>query len=594
MHRNCGWRLAAVAAAMAEPAAAWAQTSGKWPVETGHYPLSPLDFGYGPGFYLSLVKIVVFWLVFLLWVKTADWVNQDAQQLKNRPLTWNQLMFGPFIAAVVVAWLLPWFWLGLPIMVAALVLPLGAYVRGRNAKLSTADHVFTREHLRYWAAPRLRRVGIKIAVEPKKKNEPQVQLKAHGGANDREDSANQLKAKQSLGFLPCGDLMWEAIQRRAGAVMLEFTREQVAVRFQIDGVWSDEPPKDRKSGDAMLEVMKTLANLSPAERVAPQRGVFVTQREKTRYQCRVMTQGTKTGERAVVTMDTGSLSKARLPELGMPAAMQEKLKAIVDEKRGFVVVSAPPGGGLTSLVAATASSVDRFMRSVSGIEDVTAQEIVVENVQITTYDPRKQETIATILPAMSRQYPDAYVVGELNDGPSVAMLCDEIAEDRLVIGGIRAKEAPESLLRVLMLKVPMKQFVPVVSAAVNGRLLRRLCETCKEAYPTPPQTAQQLAALGCPAEQLYRPPQPPTDGRKPPPPCRDCQGSGYRGRVGFFELLVVDDNVRSALLNKPQLETVKAAARKAGMKSLQEEGAALVAQGVTSLAELMRALKESG
>ena len=175
----------------------------------------------------------------------------------------------------------------------------------------------------------------------------------------------------------------------------------------------------------------------------------------------------------------------------------------------------------------------------AGIEDLKSQELTVENVPITTYDSGKQETIATVLPKLSRQYPDAYVVAELADGPSVAMLCDEVGEDRLVIGGIRAKEAPESLLRVLMLKVSIKQFVPVISAAINGRLLRRLCEKCKEAYPTPPQTAQQLAALGVPAEQLYRPPQPVVDAKKPPPVCPECQGSGYRGRVGFFELLVV-------------------------------------------------------
>ncbi|HEY5314355.1 MAG TPA: ATPase, T2SS/T4P/T4SS family [Pirellulales bacterium] len=592
MHRTSGLWLAAMAAALADAAPAWAQTSEKWPTGTGHFPTNPLEFHYGPGLYLSIVKIAIFWLVFLAWVRSADWVNRDAQRHKNRPTTWNLVLFWPLIAAAIACWILPWFWLGLPIMVAALVVPLGAYVRDRNAKLLPADHVFSREHLRYWAAGQLRPLGIKIAVEAKKKNEAQVALKAQGGANDREDSANQFKAKQMFGFAFCGDLIWEAIQRRAGAVMLDFSREQVAVRFQIDGVWNDEPPKDRKAGDSILEVMKTLANLNPAERVAPQRGTFTAQREKTKYLCRFSSQGVKTGERAIVSLDTGTLTKARLSELGMSTAMQEKLKAIVDEKRGFVVVSAPPGGGLSTLVAATATAVDRFMRSVSGIEDAGAQELAVENVTMTTFDSSKQETVATVLPALSRQYPDVYIVPELADGPSAAMLCNEIAEDRLIIGGIRAKEAPESLLRVLMLKVPMKQFVPVVTAAVNGRLLRRLCETCKEAYPTPPQTAQQLAAMGSPAEQLYRPPQPPTDGKKPPPVCRDCQGTGYRGRVGIFELLVIDDGVRASLIKQPTLETVKQAARKAGLRSLQEEGAGLVAQGVTSLTELMRALKE--
>jgi type IV pilus assembly protein PilB len=580
-------------AALADAAPAWAQSSDKWPTGTGHFPTNPLEFSYGPGLYLSVLKIAVFWLVFLAWVRTTDWVNRDAQQHKNRATTWNQVMFWPLIAAVVVCWVLPSFWLGLPVMLAALVLPLGVYVSDRNAKLLPADHVFTREHLRYWAAARLRPLGIKIAVEAKKKNEPQVALKAQGGANDREDAANLFKAKQSFGFAVCGDMIWDAIQRRAGAVMLDFSREQVAVRYQIDGVWSDEPAKDRNAGDATLEVMKTLANLNPAERVAPQRGTFIAQREKTKYLCRFSSQGIKTGERAIVNLDTGTLAKARLSELGMSTAMQEKLKALVDQKRGFIVVSTPPGAGLSTLVAATATAVDRFMRSVSGIEDVGAQELTVENVPITTFDSGKQETVATVLPALARQYPDAYVVPELTDGPSAAMLCSEVLEDRLVIGGIRAKEAPESLLRVLMLKVPIKQFMPVVTAAVNGRLLRRLCETCKEAYPTPPQTAQQLAAIGAPAEQLYRPPQPVVDAKKPPPLCSDCQGTGYRGRVGIFELLVVDDGVRASLIKQPtSVEIVRQAARKAGMRSLQEEGAALVAQGITSLNELMRALKE--
>ncbi len=245
------------------------------------------------------------------------------------------------------------------------------------------------------------------------------------------------------------------------------------------------------------------------------------------------------------------------------------------------------------MVNATAAAIDRFMRSVVGIEEVQAQDTKVENVQVTTFDAAAGQSPAAVLPAIIRQYPDAYIVPDMVDAATVGILCGEVAEDRFVVAGIRAKDAAESLLRVLMLKVPLKQFVPVISGAVNQRLVRKLCETCKEAYTPGPQVIQQLTAAGQQVEKLYRPPQPPADKKdKPPPVCPDCKGVGYRGRTGIFELLIVDDNVRAVLLKQPQMEHVRLAARKAGMRTLQQEGAALVAQGVTSLEELIRVLKE--
>ena len=233
----------------------------------------------------------------------------------------------------------------------------------------------------------------------------------------------------------------------------------------------------------------------------------------------------------------------------MPAKMQENLRDLVGQKRGFVIVSAPPGGGLTTLLNATAGAIDRFMRSVMGVEEVSAQDTKVENVQMTTFDAAAGQSPAAVMTAIIRQYPDAYVVPDMVDAATVGILCGEVGEDRLVVAGIRAKDAAESLLRVLMLKVPLKQFVPVVSGAVNQRLVRKLCETCKEAYNPGPQVIQQLAAAGQQVEKLYRLPQPPADAKKdkPPPVCPDCKGVGYRGRTGIFELLIVDDNVRAVL-----------------------------------------------
>jgi type II secretory ATPase GspE/PulE/Tfp pilus assembly ATPase PilB-like protein len=169
-------------------------------------------------------------------------------------------------------------------------------------------------------------------------------------------------------------------------------------------------------------------------------------------------------------------------------------------------------------------------------------------------------------------------------------MCDEIAENRLMISTIRAKDCAEALLRVLALGVPPADFAKAVTAVVGQRLVRKLCESCKEAYAPPPQVLQQLGIPGGRVQAFYRPPQP--NAEQPKEPCQVCGGIGYYGRTAIFELLVVGETVRKELSNSPKLERVRTAARKDGMSSLQEEGVLLVAKGVTSLPELMRVLKQ--
>jgi type II secretory ATPase GspE/PulE/Tfp pilus assembly ATPase PilB-like protein len=142
----------------------------------------------------------------------------------------------------------------------------------------------------------------------------------------------------------------------------------------------------------------------------------------------------------------------------------------------------------------------------------------------------------------------------------------------------------------MALKGPQAKFAKAAKLALNQRMIRRLCEHCKEAYAPPPQVLQQLGIPAGRVEALYRTPTP--DPERPQPPCAHCRGVGYMGRTGIFELLMVDDGVREAMLKRPQLEVIRQMARKAGMRTLQEEGIVLVAKGVTSLPELMRVLKE--
>ncbi|HEX4130908.1 MAG TPA: ATPase, T2SS/T4P/T4SS family [Pirellulales bacterium] len=576
-----------------------AQTSGEnWPANLDQLMNlnDPAKFPRGTGGYFGIVKLVLCVGVFVGWVRSTDWINTDAIRRKGAFARWNMIATFAFLGAALVAWLIDVsILLTLPVLLAGWIAPLAVYVVQRNKEADLGDQVFTPDHVRGLLAPHLKRIGIKLPTaapgQPRrtKNSPPPLDYKAQGAAAEIENQANLLKAKQSPGFNETGNLLLDVLAKRATGVMLDFTREATAVRYQIDSIWTDVGTRDRPTGDAMLVVVKTLAALKPEERAARQKGTFGIQKEKQKFQCRVVSMGTKTGERAIVQIDDGRARKSKLADIGMREKLQNDLKTVLGEKQGFVVVSAPPSGGMTTILSATASAVDRFMRNAAGLEDATNKDLEVENVPIKTYGPG--ESAAEMLAQLVRTYPDVIVVPELNDPKVVGILCDSVAEDRLIIGGIRARDAAESLLRVLALKVPMKQFVPVVSAAVNQRLVRKLCDSCKEAYTPTPQMIQQLRLPADKVTSFYRPPQPTPDDPKPKL-CPDCNSTGYCGVTGLFEVLVVNDGVRRALLTKPTVESVRQAAQKAGMRTLQEEGILMVAQGITSLPELKRALTE--
>jgi len=236
---------------------------------------------------------------------------------------------------------------------------------------------------------------------------------------------------------------------------------------------------------------------------------------------------------------------------------------------------------------ASLEETDRLMRDFFAIEEVNRREIEFQNIAVHTYDASKGETPATLIPKLVRLYPNVYICRDLVDAESGTLLMNEVKDDRLVITSMPAREAGEALLRLLQMKLPQAQFASVVTGVLYQRLVRKLCTDCRVAYTPPPDVLKKLGIPQGKVQQLYRPPKP----EEVEKPCLTCQGIGYHGRTGIFELLAVTDQMREILAKQPSLELLKKAARADGQRSLQEEGILLVAKGVTSLPELMRVLK---
>ena len=338
----------------------------------------------------------------------------------------------------------------------------------------------------------------------------------------------------------------------------------------------------------MLAVIKQLCNLNTTERQKKQEGVFGAKYEGKQYLVNVASQGVKTGERVVISLKGGKQRDfTTFEELGMRDKLKDQwLQAMLMEK-GVLVFAAMPEGGLTTLVDVGLLETDRLVRDFVAIEDEDDPQRDIENIEVHRYSRAKGETPAGLVPTLARKYPNVYVCRDFFDGPSAAALIEEVEDDRLVITSVNAKEAPEALLRILQMKAPHKEFAKNVEGVLCTRLIRLLCDSCKVAYEPTPDLLKKLGIPAGKVTELFRTPKPEEINK----PCKACNGLGYMGRTGLFELLLVDDQVRKVLLKQPKLDILRKASRMAGMRTMQEEGVLLVAKGATSLQELSRVLK---
>lgn len=428
---------------------------------------------------------------------------------------------------------------------------------------------------------------------------PPVNIVA-GGITHGQSAENLAICQQAPGFPDAVMLLADAIAKRVEMVMLDFTQQAVAMKYQIDGVWHDLPPRDRMSGDAMLAVLKKLANLNPDERRARQEGKFKTQFLKFQGELTVKSQGVPTGERAGLEIPGPKVKLDTLEAIGMREKMRNRVKEMFGLDSGLIVVAALPKNGFSTLWNACLNTTDRFMRDFVSLEDEDKLEDEVINITPHTFKGSAGESPKTILPSLLLKEPEVFVVPDMKDAESFEILCDQVLEDnKLVITRVAAKGAADAMLRLLSLKVPAKKFAQSVKAVVYGRVMRKLCENCRQPYQPAPQLLQRLGIPAGRVQVLYRewqpPPQPMVDAEGKPietPICPQCSGIGYLGRTGLFEFLEVNDALKETIVKQPQLDALNNVARQHGHRTLQDEGILSVCLGTTSLTEMQRVLKQ--
>lgn len=567
---------------------AWAQ----WP------PTAGSRLGEQP--YISWWKVLIAYFVFWYWLRCVNWVNQDVQ-LEGKPVglshkVWNPIVALPFVGAMLLVFVIPIFFAGIVVPVFALFLPLTIYIVQRNSRMVEERKVMTGPHLRHWFSNFGRRRKQDLVI--KKPHEEGAPVVLEAIAADRQlAQANTIAARQSPAYLTVKQVLADGLDRRAEKVLLDYTRDSVAVRIDVDGVWHPLEGMDRATGDQMLAVMKKLAGVNIAERQQRQQGKFSATYQGARTPLTLTSQGVPTGERVVLELEVKKDNLDTLTDLGMRDKTQQQLRELMAARQGLVLFSAAPGNGLTTLWQASLHSADRLLRDFISIEDKHKPGPVIENVVVEAYDSAAGQTPDLVLPKLLLKQPEVLVFPDLVNAATVNLVCREVTtEERIAFSMVPAKDAAEALARVAALKPDVALLAQAVTGVVNCRLVRRLCTTCRQAFEPPPELLQRLRLPPGRVKQLYRQYQPPPPGseeaKNAPEVCPDCGGLGYRGRVGIYELLIVDQRLRQVLASQPgNVEALRQAARAGGHRGLQEEGILVVAKGLTSLNELQRVLK---
>jgi type II secretory ATPase GspE/PulE/Tfp pilus assembly ATPase PilB-like protein len=549
------------------------------------------SFPRGDGFYFNSIKLVTLVAAYLCWVATCRWVEQDATDLDLPVTQWSTLIFGAGFVGLIIIWLLPWYWISLLLLLILYASAALTYVNLRNQKVPAELRVLTTGHIQDLLQKYLRiRLGRGGDEET---SNVAVEFIGKSRRGD-EDTARVARVASSKGYRAAKEMVYEALQRRATDIHLEPTKQELTVRFRVDGILHAADPFSRTMGDAVLNIFKVLADLDITEKRKPQDGGLSARVSGKAIDFRVATSGSVVGEKMVMRILDKSQQIINLTQLGLRERLRDQINQVAQQPHGMLIVCGPTGAGKSTTLYACLNEIDRFQKNVITVENPV--EYNIENVTQIEINPKAGKTFAGELRSILRQDPDVIYIGEVRDQETAEIACQAAMTGHMVFTTLHANDTVTALGRLIDLGVQPFMIADAVSAILGQRLVRLLCAKCKVRYKP---NAELLRKANLPADKIkffYRPPESANDNGKgdldgQPEACPHCGGTGYFGRTGIFELLLITDRIRDMIRDNPNLNAIRQEAVKTGMKYLQEDGLRQVIEGKTSIQELLRVSK---
>jgi general secretion pathway protein E len=377
-------------------------------------------------------------------------------------------------------------------------------------------------------------------------------------------------------------LLFQAVKDRASDIHIEPYERDLAVRFRIDGVLYDiiSPPK--RFQPVIISRVKIMAGLNIAEKRLPQDGRIRIKLAGKDVDIRVSTVPTAHGERVVMRLLDRSSTILQLDELGLVGPKLESVDQLIRQSHGIILVTGPTGSGKTTTLYAALSRINTTDKNIITIEDPIEYQLHgVGQIQV---NPKIELTFAGGLRSVLRQDPDVIMVGEIRDSETAAISIQAALTGHLVFSTLHTNDSCAAITRLLDMGIEPFLVSSSVIAVMAQRLVRKVCPDCREQYRPP---MEELRQLGVTLDMLEENPVYRTG-----PGCERCKQTGYRGRLGIHELLIVDDEVRNLIMRSADSSEIRRAAAAKGMTTLREDGADKIMQGITTIDEVLRVTQD--
>ena len=371
-------------------------------------------------------------------------------------------------------------------------------------------------------------------------------------------------------------LISSAVRDDASDIHIEPGDNCLRIRCRIDGVLFEQQAPPLSMHAAIISRLKIMANMDIAERRLPQDGRISATVHNRRIELRVSTLPTTHGEKCVIRILDNRATMVGLDKLGMWDDTLEAFRLHILQPHGIVLVTGPTGSGKTTTLYSALRVMDGDKLNISTVEDPVEYELSFAS-QINVHDSIGL-TFAATLRSLLRQDPDIIMVGEIRDEETARIAVQASLTGHLVLSTLHTNDAPSSITRLINIGIEPYLISASVNAVLAQRLIRKICDNCKTAVTNPKENVTAyLESCGADVDQIYQ-----------GVGCDKCRQTGYKGRLGIYELLELDDDLRDTITGSPSLADLRREACQKNMRNLREDGLQKVASGMTTVQEIMR------
>lgn len=402
-------------------------------------------------------------------------------------------------------------------------------------------------------------------------------LRVAGADEEEEAPINVVELKEAVDGAPviklANGLMMRAIQMRASDIHIEPQQRRVRVRFRIDGLLQEVMVMPKDLQHALVSRIKILATLDIAERRIPQDGRCTLIAPQGQFDFRVSTFPSVFGENVVIRILDKDSATIDMNKLGMSDSSLRRVQQRLNEPQGLFLVTGPTGSGKTTTLYASLHYINKVFRNIITIEDPV--EYQLDGICQGNVNPRAGVTFAAGLRSILRQDPDVILVGEVRDGETASIAVESALTGHLVLTSLHANDSASAITRLIDMGIEPFLLGSSLTCSIAQRLVRTICPKCEESYDPEP-TALQM--LDLPAKAAYK------RGRG----CDHCAKTGYRGRLGVYEVLEITSEIRRMIVSGKHSSEIKEAAMHGGMLDLRSDARQKVLQGNTTVEEVLR------